>query len=125
MDNEIVALSSLEALVEAVARGSQLALRRIYEQESRRLYGVALRIARRPALAADALQDAFVQVWQKAGSFAAERGSATRADLIFGSNSQLRALAEVYGCADAKDRFVRDFVAAWSKVMNLDRFDLA
>ncbi|HEV8027316.1 MAG TPA: sigma-70 family RNA polymerase sigma factor [Stellaceae bacterium] len=76
MDNEIVALSSLEALVEAVARGSQPALRRIYEQESRRLYGVALRIARRPALAADALQDAFVQVWQKAGSFAAERGSA-------------------------------------------------
>jgi catalase-peroxidase len=49
----------------------------------------------------------------------------TRADLIFGSNSQLRALAEVYGCADAKERFVRDFVAAWNKVMNLDRFDLA
>jgi catalase-peroxidase len=49
----------------------------------------------------------------------------TRADLIFGSNSQLRALAEVYGCADAKERFVHDFAAAWSKVMNLDRFDLA
>jgi catalase-peroxidase len=49
----------------------------------------------------------------------------TRVDLIFGSNSQLRALAEVYGCADAKERFVHDFVAAWSKVMNLDRFDLA
>ncbi len=49
----------------------------------------------------------------------------TRVDLIFGSNSQLRALAEVYGCADAKQRFVHDFVAAWSKVMNLDRFDLA
>jgi len=49
----------------------------------------------------------------------------TRADLIFGSNSQLRALAEVYGCADAKERFVHDFVAAWNKVMNLDRFDLA
>ena len=49
----------------------------------------------------------------------------TRVDLVFGSNSQLRALAEVYGCADAKERFVRDFVAAWNKVMNLDRFDLA
>ena len=49
----------------------------------------------------------------------------TRADLIFGSNSQLRALAEVYACADAKARFVHDFVAAWAKVMNLDRFDLA
>ncbi len=49
----------------------------------------------------------------------------TRVDLIFGSNSQLRALAEVYGCADAKERFVHDFVAAWNKVMNLDRFDLA
>jgi catalase-peroxidase len=49
----------------------------------------------------------------------------TRVDLIFGSNSQLRALAEVYGSADAKEKFVRDFVAAWTKVMNLDRFDLA
>jgi catalase-peroxidase len=49
----------------------------------------------------------------------------TRVDLAFGSNSQLRALAEVYGCADAKERFVHDFVAAWNKVMNLDRFDLA
>lgn len=48
----------------------------------------------------------------------------TRADLIFGSNSELRALAEVYGCADSKDKFVKDFVAAWAKVMNLDRFDL-
>jgi catalase-peroxidase len=48
----------------------------------------------------------------------------TRADLIFGSNSQLRALAEVYGCEDAQERFVQDFVAAWNKVMNLDRFDL-
>lgn len=51
--------------------------------------------------------------------------TATRVDLIFGSNSQLRALAEVYASADAKERFVHDFVAAWSKVMNLDRFDLA
>jgi len=49
----------------------------------------------------------------------------TRVDLIFGSNSQLRALAEVYGCADSQEKFVRDFVAAWNKVMNLDRFDLA
>ncbi|WP_428249636.1 catalase/peroxidase HPI [Ferrovibrio sp.] len=51
--------------------------------------------------------------------------TATRADLVFGSNSQLRALAEVYGSADAQEKFVRDFVAAWTKVMNLDRFDLA
>ncbi len=48
----------------------------------------------------------------------------TRADLIFGSNSELRALAEVYGCADSAGKFVKDFVAAWAKVMNLDRFDL-
>jgi catalase-peroxidase len=51
--------------------------------------------------------------------------TATRVDLIFGSNAQLRALAEVYACADAEQKFVRDFVAAWNKVMNLDRFDLA
>jgi catalase-peroxidase len=50
--------------------------------------------------------------------------TATRADLIFGSNSQLRALAEVYGSSDAQEQFVRTFVAAWNKVMNLDRFDL-
>jgi catalase-peroxidase len=50
--------------------------------------------------------------------------SATRADLIFGSNSQLRALAEVYACGDSQKTFVQDFVAAWDKVMNLDRFDL-
>jgi catalase-peroxidase len=48
----------------------------------------------------------------------------TRADLVFGSNSQLRGLSEVYGSADAKERFVKDFVAAWDKVMNLDRFDI-
>ena len=52
------------------------------------------------------------------------RWTATRADLIFGSNSQLRALGEVYACEDAKEKFVNDFAAAWSKVMNLDRFDL-
>jgi catalase-peroxidase len=49
----------------------------------------------------------------------------TRVDLIFGSHSELRALAEVYACADSKEKFVNDFVAAWNKVMNLDRFDLA
>jgi catalase-peroxidase len=49
----------------------------------------------------------------------------TRVDLIFGSNSQLRALAEVYACADAGEKFVHDFISAWDKVMNLDRFDLA
>jgi catalase-peroxidase len=51
--------------------------------------------------------------------------TATRADLVFGSNSQLRAIAEVYACDDSKEAFVRDFAAAWSKVMNLDRYDLA
>jgi catalase-peroxidase len=49
----------------------------------------------------------------------------TRVDLVFGSNSQLRAIAEVYACDDAKGAFVKDFVAAWNKVMNLDRYDLA
>jgi catalase-peroxidase len=49
----------------------------------------------------------------------------TRADLLFGSNAELRAIAELYGSADGQDKFVRDFVAAWNKVMNLDRFDLA
>jgi catalase-peroxidase len=49
----------------------------------------------------------------------------TRVDLIFGSNSELRAIAEVYGCADSEEKFVHDFIAAWNKVMNLDRFDLA
>jgi catalase-peroxidase len=52
------------------------------------------------------------------------RWTGTRVDLVFGSNSQLRAIAEVYACADAKEKFVNDFVAAWTKVMNLDRFDL-
>jgi catalase-peroxidase len=50
--------------------------------------------------------------------------TATRADLVFGSNSQLRAIAEVYGQDDAREKFARDFAAAWAKVMNLDRFDL-
>jgi catalase-peroxidase len=49
----------------------------------------------------------------------------TRIDLIFGSDSKLRALTEVYGCADSQEKFLQDFVAAWNKVMNLDRFDVA
>jgi catalase-peroxidase len=73
-------------------------------------------------------------VWAQAGGGAYEgkdrksgktQWTATRVDLVFGSNSVLRALAEVYASADAKERFVKDFVAAWTKVMNLDRFDLA
>jgi catalase-peroxidase len=54
-----------------------------------------------------------------------KKWTATRVDLIFGSHSELRALAEVYACSDSKEKFVKDFVAAWDKVMNLDRFDLA
>jgi catalase-peroxidase len=73
--------------------------------------------------------------WQPAGADGVYEGrdrqtnelkwTGTRVDLIFGSHSQLRALAEVYACADSKEKFVKDFVAAWTKVMNLDRFDLA
>jgi catalase-peroxidase len=73
--------------------------------------------------------------WQPAGADGVYEGrdrktnavkwTGTRVDLIFGSHSQLRALAEVYGCADSKEKFVKDFVAAWTKVMNADRFDLA
>ena len=55
----------------------------------------------------------------------AKKWTATAADLVFGSNSELRALSEVYGCSDAGEKFVHDFVAAWSKVMDLDRFDIA
>ncbi len=51
--------------------------------------------------------------------------TATRVDLMFGSQSQLRALAEVYGCADSREKFVKDFAAAWTKVMNLNRYDVA
>ncbi len=54
----------------------------------------------------------------------AVKWTATRVDLVFGSNSQLRALAEVYASEDAKETFVKDFAAAWNKVMNLDRFDV-
>ena len=53
------------------------------------------------------------------------RWTASAVDLVFGSNSQLRAVAEVYGSDDAQEKFVADFAAAWHKVMNLDRFDLA
>ena len=73
--------------------------------------------------------------WKPAGSDGVYEGhdrktkavkwTGTRVDLIFGSHSQLRALAEVYACADSKEKFVKDFVAAWTRVMNLDRFDLA
>jgi catalase-peroxidase len=73
--------------------------------------------------------------WQPAGSDGVYEGrdrksnalkwTGTRVDLIFGSHSQLRALAEVYACADSKEKFVKDFAAAWTKVMNADRFDLA
>jgi catalase-peroxidase len=55
----------------------------------------------------------------------AVKWTGTRVDLIFGSHAQLRAFAEVYACADAKEKFVKDFVAAWAKVMNADRFDPA
>jgi catalase-peroxidase len=67
-------------------------------------------------------QDVFEGRDRKTGKV---RWTGTRVDLVFGSNSQLRALAEVYASADAKEKFVQDFVAAWTKVMNLDRFDLA
>jgi catalase-peroxidase len=59
------------------------------------------------------------------GATGQPKWTGTRVDLIFGSNSQLRALAEVYGCEDSQEKFLHDFVAAWNKVMNLDRFDLA
>ncbi len=67
-------------------------------------------------------QDVFEGRDRKSGDL---KWTATRVDLIFGSNSELRALAEVYGCGDSQQKFVNDFVAAWTKVMNLDRFDLA
>jgi catalase-peroxidase len=72
--------------------------------------------------AMDHSQNAFQGVDRKTG---AVKFTGTRVDLIFGSNSELRALAEVYACDDAKTKFVHDFVAAWNKVMELDRFDLA
>ena len=69
-------LSSPEVLLQAVARGSELALKRLYALESPRLYGIALRIVRRPEIAGEVLQDCFVQIWQNAGSFTPERGAA-------------------------------------------------
>lgn len=72
--------------------------------------------------ATSASQDVFEGRDRKTGEV---KWTGTRADLIFGSNSELRAIAEVYGCADSKSKFVKDFVAVWNKVMNLDRFDLA
>ena len=72
----VTGLSSAATLVEMAGRGSKLALKRLYQLESRRLYGVALRIVRRPEVAADVLQDAFIQVWQNAKSFSPERGAA-------------------------------------------------
>jgi catalase-peroxidase len=66
-------------------------------------------------------QDVFEGRDRKSGQV---KWTGTRVDLIFGSNSELRAIAEVYGCSDSQEKFVKDFVAAWNKVMNLDRFDL-
>jgi catalase-peroxidase len=68
---------------------------------------------------------AAVACWKAATARPAQvKWTGTVVDLVFGSNSQLRALAEVYGCADGEARLVKDFAAAWVKVMNLDRFDL-
>ena len=72
--------------------------------------------------ATSADQDLFEGSDRKSGK---AKWTGTRVDLVFGSNSELRALAEVYAAADAQKKFVHDFVAAWNKVMNLDRFDLA
>src|SRR5215468_1586056 len=75
MDNQTATLSSVEVLIDAVGRGSQVALKRLYEIESRRLYGIALRIVRRPEIAAEVLQETFVQIWQNAAAFSNERGA--------------------------------------------------
>lgn len=72
--------------------------------------------------AADKVQQGFFGTDRATGNM---KWTATRADLIFGSNTELRAIAEVYACEDGKEKFVHDFVAAWNKVMQLDRFDLA
>ncbi len=71
--------------------------------------------------AADQYKEVYEGTDRKTGE---RKWTATRADLVFGSNSELRAVAEVYASADAGDKFVKDFVAAWTKVMNLDRFDM-
>lgn len=75
-NGQVAGLSSPATLIEAAGRGSKLALKRLYDLESRRLYGIALRIVRRPDVAADVLQDAFLQVWQNARTYSAERGAA-------------------------------------------------
>jgi RNA polymerase sigma-70 factor (ECF subfamily) len=75
VDTRSTALSSAGVLIEAVGMGSRTALKRLYELESRRLYGIALRIVGRPEIAADVLQDAFLQVWQNAKNFDPERGA--------------------------------------------------
>ena len=72
--------------------------------------------------AASETDDLFVGTDRRSGGL---KWIGTRVDLIFGSNSELRAISEVYGCTDSQDKFIKDFVAAWNKVMNLDRFDLA
>jgi catalase-peroxidase len=72
--------------------------------------------------AVSAAKDVFEGRDRKTGEV---KWTGTRVDLVFGSNAQLRALAEVYGSSDAHEKFIRDFVGAWTKVMNLDRFDLA
>lgn len=72
--------------------------------------------------ASSASQNVFEARDRKTGTI---KWTGTRVDLIFGSNSELRALSEVYGCADSQEKFVHDFIAAWTKVMNLDRFDLS
>ena len=69
-------LSSPDVLIAAIARGSHAALKRLYELESRRLYGIALRIVQRPAIASEVLQESFVQVWQNARTFVPAKGSA-------------------------------------------------
>ncbi|GAO43850.1 catalase/peroxidase HPI [Flavihumibacter petaseus] len=71
--------------------------------------------------AADDSREVYQGTDRKTGD---KKWTATRADLVFGSNAELRAIAEVYGSADAKEKFVKDFVAAWTRVMNLDRFDI-
>ena len=71
--------------------------------------------------AVDDSQNYFEGRDRKTGSV---KWTGTRVDLIFGSNSELRAIAEVYACSDSKEKFVNDFIAAWNKVMNLDRFDI-
>jgi catalase-peroxidase len=69
----------------------------------------------------DTAKEKFDIVDRKTGKV---KWTASRADLIFGSNSELRAISEVYASNDAKEKFVKDFIKAWTKVMNLDRFDL-